>query len=122
MLTFTAYPHSLRYNCNWVQNRHIVIVMNCEVVAADYHQVIGAPLDFDEQAKKQQQNPDVKQPLGNTTNTPANRGPAYMQKGAVVGSHASIPDNFQAISTLNPYQTRWTIKARVTAKSDMKTW
>jgi replication factor A1 len=26
------------------------------------------------------------------------------------------------IESLNPYQNKWTIKARVTAKGEMKTW
>jgi hypothetical protein len=29
---------------------------------------------------------------------------------------------FQPIDSLNPYQNRWTIKARITSKGDMKSW
>lgn len=29
---------------------------------------------------------------------------------------------FQPINSLTPYQQRWTIKARVTNKGDIKTW
>jgi replication factor A1 len=30
--------------------------------------------------------------------------------------------HIQPIKALNPYQQRWTIKARVTSKGDIKTW
>ena len=30
--------------------------------------------------------------------------------------------NIMPISALNPYSNRWTIKARITNKSDIRTW
>lgn len=33
-----------------------------------------------------------------------------------------LGDRIQPIASLNPYQTRWAIKARVTNKSEIKTW
>ena len=71
-------------------------------------------------------------PLPVSTLKPASV-PSYLQKqpssfgpssslSAASASSASIPLQFHPISSLNPYQNRWTIKARVTAKSDVRTW
>ena len=49
-------------------------------------------------------------------------GPSSSIAPASSASSASVPLQFHPISSLNPYQNRWTIKARVTAKSDMRTW
>ena len=35
---------------------------------------------------------------------------------------AGLGDRIQPIASLNPYQSRWAIKARVTNKSELKTW
>ena len=52
-------------------------------------------------------------------------GSSGSQSGGGVGAATSspgAPQHFHPISSLNPYQNRWTIKARVTAKSDVRTW
>lgn len=41
--------------------------------------------------------------------------------GAAAGPAASMTQ-FHPIASLHPYHSRWTIKARVTAKSDKRTW
>jgi len=40
--------------------------------------------------------------------------------GAIAKAEAG--GTFQPIDSLNPYQNRWTIKARITSKGDMKSW
>jgi len=46
--------------------------------------------------------------------------------GGMANSRPVVRDagggNYMPISALNPYANRWTIKARVTSKSDLKTW
>ena len=35
---------------------------------------------------------------------------------------AELGDSFQSIGNLNPYQSRWAIKARITSKGTMTSW
>jgi replication factor A1 len=50
-------------------------------------------------------------------------GPAYGMGGGGGGgpvAHSNEPLRIVPIKGLNPYQSRWTIKARVTQKSDVR--
>ena len=46
--------------------------------------------------------------------------PAGVTSGAVAPADPGAV--YQPIDSLNPYQNRWTIKARITSKGDMKSW
>ncbi len=48
--------------------------------------------------------------------------PAKQVVAAPPGEMTLDKNEICPIQSLNPYQNRWTIKARVTAKSDIKTW
>lgn len=50
--------------------------------------------------------------------------PAPYARGGFGGGGGGRPmgEHFHPIASLNPYQRRWVIKARVTNKTDMKTW
>lgn len=55
--------------------------------------------------------------------------PGFMQRGAAgaggmggYGQEGAIPQSFHPIASLHPYHTRWTIKARVTAKGEKRSW
>ena len=82
---------------------------------------------------------DINKPLppSSSLSTSTSGVPAYLQKGASpFASSAGIGptsssftspasggvQHFNPIASLSPYHNRWTIKARVTAKSDVRTW
>jgi replication factor A1 len=50
--------------------------------------------------------------------------PSYGGGGGGGGAiaKAELGGTFQPIDSLNPYQNRWTIKARITSKGEMKSW
>ncbi|KAK9475547.1 uncharacterized protein V1510DRAFT_409584 [Dipodascopsis tothii] len=60
---------------------------------------------------------ESKMPLANSTNSMGTGGSASTNKTRGTGS---VPSNIYAIEGLSPYQNKWTIKARVTFKSEIK--
>jgi len=69
--------------------------------------------------------------MQNNSATPSNSyssGPSNPYASAMRGGNQPVVrddtggENFQPISTLNPYQNRWTIKARVTKRGEIKRW
>ena len=108
----------------------ILIILSLEVIEGPLDGVIGNPQNIEQlsqtksavqvQAKPQPNNPpqnNQQQKLQpkpqqtiqqrNTMNTPSN---------------STQSKNIFPIHSLNPYQKKWTIKARVTRKGEMKTW
>lgn len=131
------------YMCSTVQNRKIIIVLRLETIVLDCD-IIGNPKmlcesDLTSQSTKpnaslQQQptrfsnNNHLRAPAPNTTanvqsfrpvvQPPYQPPPSYKNHGAVARNEA--PSRIIPISALNPYQGRWAIKARVTAKGDLR--
>ncbi|GAA5797111.1 putative replication factor-A protein 1 [Helicostylum pulchrum] len=98
--------------CNILQNRKILIVLNIEVVVSDVESKIGAPVTLEGNAAASKP-ADVPQ-------TPTPSKPASFASSS--GANMQLEASLTSIKNLNPYQSRWTIKARITQKSPIKTW
>lgn len=120
------------YICSTVQNRRIIIVLNMEIVIPE-HEIIGNPkllTDSDSATNKSVPNNNL-EPSG-TSRVPANNvqsfrptiqpayqpPPNYKIRGPIMKNEA--PARIIPIAALNPYQGLWAIKARVTAKGDLR--
>ncbi|KAF4615161.1 hypothetical protein D9613_003179 [Agrocybe pediades] len=115
-----------KLTCNYVQDKRLVIVLSLRVVG-QAPEKIGEPLLI---------GPSSEQTNDSAINTPAAASTSAApitnkQPANNVGSSAPPPQapakssrhgNIYPIEGLSPYQNNWTIKARVTQKSDIKTW
>ncbi|CAN6469440.1 unnamed protein product [Victoria cruziana] len=126
------------YTCSSVQGRRFIMVLNMVIISVNC-EVIGDPRPFaDSKAstsvevetginKKQTSEAEL-QTLGNkpTSNLCSNPvvqpsyrpPPTYTNRGPIMKNEA--PARIIPVASLNPYQGRWAIKARVTAKGDLR--
>ncbi|KAJ1439901.1 hypothetical protein SESBI_02129 [Sesbania bispinosa] len=127
------------YICSPLYNRKIIVVLNMETIIPDCV-IIGNPKPFaDSDLPAQRSLPDntvenssrssnnnlaaqnVSHNVQNfrpTIQPPYQPPPVYKGRGAIVKNEA--PARVIPIAALNPYQGRWAIKARVTAKGDLR--
>ncbi|XP_061361574.1 replication protein A 70 kDa DNA-binding subunit A-like [Gastrolobium bilobum] len=129
----------IEYICSPIQNRKIVVVLSMETIILECN-IIGNPKSFVESDLPTQE----ALPNNNTQNSsrsnnyhltarntscnvqnfrptvqpPYQPPPVYKSHGAIVKNEA--PTRIIPIAALNPYQGRWAIKARVTAKGDLR--
>lgn len=115
-----------QYASNAVQNRRILILLDLAVIQPPTADRLGNPINVDEVGKSNGNNVDtVKSEDGGRTvpATSANfskSGAGTASKAGGPSVHAGMP--IYPIEGLSPYQNRWTIKARVTSKSDIRHW
>lgn len=132
----------IEYICSNVQNRKIIVVLNMEVIIPEC-EIIGNPKIYSESDTVPHNPPSngishhTTIPLpstnrSNTTNVNNNNTqtfrptvqpayqppPVYKNHGAIMKNEA--PARVIPIAALNPYQGRWAVKARVTAKGDLR--
>ncbi|GER56932.1 replication protein A 70 kDa DNA-binding subunit A [Striga asiatica] len=136
------------YICSTVQNRKIIVVLNMETIIPDCDP-IGNPTGFPEPDTLPQipapnstyrplpptkntcfapsqgrttsfhnQNTNNTQSFRPTVQPPYQPPPNYKNHGSIMRNEA--PARIIPIAALNPYQGRWAIKARVTAKGDLR--
>ncbi|KAK4613717.1 Replication factor A protein 1 [Fulvia fulva] len=118
------------YQANYVKDKYILIIIGLDVLEEYGEQdKLGQPVALDNAKPEAQE--DVKPQPGNIAgnnfygNKPQQQAPQQQQRalpsrtnGASHGGHANITP----IEAISPYTHKWTIKARCTNKSDIKTW
>ncbi|KAL8968621.1 MAG: hypothetical protein Q9183_002379 [Haloplaca sp. 2 TL-2023] len=113
----------IQFQTNIVKNKKIVIVLNLEVLEElGECEKLGNPQSLDPK-------PEDAGPQSTTIHTGgfygnvAAPGPQQQTLPARSNPHASTSHaNIYPIEALSPYAHKWTIKARCTNKSDIKTW
>ena len=110
--------------------RRLIIILALRVLGHPAEK-IGDPQQLETSSDQAVDSPQVNQnPTPAVSAAPAAVAPKPAQKPAPMAStsHAQAParnarfGNIYPIEGLSPYQNNWTIKARVTQKSDIKTW
>jgi len=137
---------------NLVQGKSVVILLNLEVVSSGHDKIgnpMDIEKADKTGIVQQQQQQQSAQPLygnqqyNNNANNNATPNNAYSHnkpqnnnvratsnpyggsspaKAPIVRTNNISQQNYTPISSLNMYQSRWTIKARVTSKSDIRYW
>jgi replication factor A1 len=121
--------------------RKVIIVLECEVLVpgSDVNTKIGNPVPLSEDqtqqavtagnkengsvnsgVKQEQEKPVVPRAAAAAPSMPSNAGQLPPKRARLdpVASEANV----RPISSINPFQNKWVIKARVTAKPAIRTW
>ncbi|CAE6447482.1 unnamed protein product [Rhizoctonia solani] len=107
---------------NLVQNKRLIITLGIEKVQ-DYSEKIGNPVNFDKAENQAGAGPSAMDvDPAPVTPAPPKAAPSGATSDAATNT---LPQGFaplHPIEALSPYSQRWTIRARVTQKSDIRTW
>ncbi|KIJ69175.1 hypothetical protein HYDPIDRAFT_24028 [Hydnomerulius pinastri MD-312] len=112
-----------KLTCNFVQDKRLIIILDLHVVSRDEEKIgspTAAPTVTATPAAAAFETPTASTsvpPQASTSAGVVNR-PAQARPGPSGRTGRSV----YPIEGLSPYQNNWTIKARVTQKSEVKTW
>jgi len=127
-----------KHQCNNMQGKKVIIVLDLEVLqeGSEVGAKVGSPIPISadgtvpNQESDQNRAPNI--PTNNGDNkraryeaasspAPAPKRPSILDRPPMAQGNLAGQPTFP-IASLTPYQNRWTIKARVTNKSDIKRW
>jgi len=112
------------YIANEINGKKVIIMLNVSVIG--HEEPIGNPQNVASISASS----GVPQPFGGVKQEMKRSQPSFMQKGGAAAAAGNgygeqpgaVPTQFHPIASLHPYHARWTIKARVTAKGEKRTW
>lgn len=117
-----------QFTSNTVQNRKILILLNLEPISSALPHRISNPQNIEASSSKPEAKPQSadSKPAVPAAAPQASRPAPSVAAQALSGSRgvakASSGMPVYPIDALSPYQNKWTIKARVTLKTDIKHW
>ncbi|WPH00458.1 replication factor a protein 1 [Acrodontium crateriforme] len=115
-----------QYQANFVKDKHILIIIDIDILEQyGEPEKLGMPVALE--APKAEETDSKAQPGNITGNNfygqKSQQKPQQSLPSRPNGvSGSSAHGNIAAIDSLSPYAHKWTIKARVTQKGDIKTW
>lgn len=111
------------FTANTVSDRRILILLGIEVVSPPVER-IGVPQGIEKRGGDEQQTgaaaPIKAENPRPVKSEPFQGGATTPRQGTTMAPAADLP--VYPIEALSPYQNKWTIKARVTTKSEIKHW
>ncbi|KIV90554.1 hypothetical protein, variant 1 [Exophiala mesophila] len=111
------------YSANAYKGKRILIVTEIKVLEEfGEHEKLGEPRPFEAKAEDEESKPNP-----TTIGTSGFYGKQEESKPRSMPSHSkssfsAAHANIHPIEAISPYSNKWTIKARCTSKSDIKTW
>lgn len=134
----------MHYTANQVSNRTILVILELEIVSGPLDARIGDPQNIEKLDEAGKSNAGNSAPSANAQPTSGGANPPVVKNegGGGYGAQSMGASNVPArpaqrttsagidmskmpifpIEALSPYQNKWTIKARVTTKSEIKQW
>ncbi|KAG5636412.1 hypothetical protein H0H81_008152 [Sphagnurus paluster] len=110
-----------KLTCNYVQEKRLIIILALRVLETTAEK-IGEPKPIIESADPPQNIPSVPTPAPVAASSSLKSSFQHQQSNNPAPPTRAGRGSIFPIEGLSPYQNNWTIKARVTQKSDIKTW
>ncbi len=125
-----------KYLCNTIQpDRQVMILLEMEVLApgSAVQRKLGNPQPYKAGAQRPQGATPANQPVAAANHNagagpsvaspvPSKAGSVYSRPQNTPTTPGGTPARIHPISSLTPYQNKWTIRARVTQKGQIRTW
>ncbi|CCM03614.1 uncharacterized protein FIBRA_05754 [Fibroporia radiculosa] len=112
-----------KFTCNLVQDKRLLIILSLQIVAKDSSK-IGNPTPIQSPSGPNAAGalPQKTAPAASTSTMTARPPPAALAQQPPRQQTRNGRNTVYPIESLSPYQNHWMIKARVSQKSDVKTW